>query len=487
MKVKKSLILGLIASAVFVSAALAEDNIYSAAWALQCLLKSYQKEVAIYDIETALKEHAAELSPEDRIVAAGREFGVYLNRFTLAYKAKDITALNEPFIVRFNNSYCVIKVEKNKVEISSNKYSDNISKEEFLSLWKGGLISVPIVNVLLKRYTPLNSKGRIVCVYSYHNEEFYLFRKIFDKIYQEAKDEQNNFIYVDELGLIPEESVDKLIQQDKLTEKEAFLNAKSSLLTELKFIEKGIGISDPTEFYDKIYSYLAKFKLDVEMENLQYENWKAIVAFDELNLNQLAVTLFCRGNVDRYLETIEQYNQGFWRYNVTIRDRFFKNQIEEITRQNPRACIFILRGLGHFGMEEDLKIPGFTTETMIIGKGEFRDLLVPDQFVQILKRNGVALDKDTERILYLRAFVAECLRSYFQKRLNFEISSATVKANRTISMLGEDKIYRLSLDINHGIAEGRLRSTDSIYDYVFYWLRGKKLVRDESIGAHSSM
>jgi len=486
-KIRKVLTLGLIILAVFVSTALAEDDIYSAAWALQCLLKNYQKDVAIYDIETALKERAADLGLKDRIVDAGRGFGIYLNRFMLVYKAQDIAGLNEPFIARFKNSYSVIRIEKDRVEISSNKYSDNISREKFLSLWGGELISVPVINVLLQRYAPLNDGGRIVCIYSYHNEEFYLFRKIFDKVYQESKNRQNKFIYVDELGLIPVKSVDKLIQQDKLTEKEAFSNAKKSLLAELQLIKKGIGIYDPTEFYNKVYSYLAKFKVNVKMEDLPYEDWKAIIAFDELNLNQLAVTLFCRGNVDRYLEAIEQYNQGFWRYNVVIRDRFFKSQIEEIARQNPHACIFILRGLGHFGMEEDLKIPGFTTETMIIGRGKFRDLLVPDQFAQVLKRNRVTLDHDTERMLYLKAFVAECLRSYFQKRLNFEISSATVKANRIIRMLREDEIYRLSLDIKHGIAEGRLRSTDSIYDYVFYWLRKRKLVWDESIGVHSSM
>ena len=142
-------------------------------------LETEIKNKALENIETALKECKTELSLEDRIVTAGREFGVYLNRFALVYKRQDIAGLNEPFIARFKNSYCVIKIEKDDVKILSNKSPDNISREEFLSLWQGDLISVPAVNVLLARYVPLNSSGRIVCVYSYHNEEFYLFRKIF--------------------------------------------------------------------------------------------------------------------------------------------------------------------------------------------------------------------------------------------------------------------------------------------------------------------
>ncbi|MDP8233518.1 MAG: hypothetical protein P9M06_01775 [Candidatus Saelkia tenebricola] len=470
---------------IFISIVSANDDIYSAAWALKYLFNNYHKEVAIFDIEMSLREYEEKLALEDGIVALGRKFGLYLNRFMLADKRKDLLKINESFITKFKDRYCVIEIEKDSVNIVSNQQVNIISKKDFLVVWGGEFISVPIINVLLKRHLPAGSKGRIVFIYSYHNEEFYLFKDVFDKLYRSSIGVQDKVIYVDELGLIPQTSVEKLVQENKITEKEAFLKARQSLLVELKLIEKGIGIHDPTEYYNKIYSYLAKFKMGVDMEDLQYENWKAIIAFDDLNLNQLAVTLFCRGNTDRYLEAIKQYNQGFWEYNVIIRDKFFKNQIEEIAQKNPGSCIVTLRGLGHFGMEEDLVMPGFTTEVMIIGEESFSNLLVPDQFIQIAKRNEVILEPDIERISYLRAFIAECLRSYFQKRLNFKISEATVKANKVVNMLEEDQIYRISLDINHGIAEGRLRTTEAIYDYVFYWLRKKDLTRIPPDNSHS--
>jgi hypothetical protein len=312
-----------------------------------------------------------------------------------------------------------------------------------------------------------------VFLYSYHNDEFYLFKQIFDRLYKEAEQDGYKLIYVDELGLIPEKSVHQI---GSSSERIAFQSAKRSLLQELKLIEKGIGIPDPTKFYDKIYDYLAKFRINVEMEDLKYENWKAITAFDELELNQLAVKLFCHGNIEDYINKIKEYNQGFWEYNVLIRDRYFRSQMEKLARAYPRTLIFTLRGLGHYGMEENVKVEGFTTETMILANGGFEQLLVPDQYIQILKRNQVYVDPHEERMYYLRAFPVECLRNYLHKKLNFSISEATVKANQVIKEMDEKDIERLALDISHGIAEGRLRNSDAVYEFVYWWLKKKKLV-----------
>ena len=451
----------------------AEQEIYSAAFALKKLFEFYGKDVSIVDIE-------AELKLKDDIpsvlVKIGREWGLYLNRFSLACR-EEINKLQGPVIIRYKGNFYLLILKPKGLYLISNKGEFVIDQKEFLKYWSGDFISLPLANVLLIRYKPQKEIGRIVFLYSYHNEEFYLFKQAFDRLYREAKKCNYRLIYMDELGLIPEKSVHELDSFSD-SERDAFESAKHSLLQELKLIERGVGISDPTEFYDKIYKYLAKFKIRVDMEDLKYENWKAITAFDKLELNQLAVKLFCHGNIEGYVDKIREYNQGFWEYNVLLRDRYFQDQMEKLAERNPHTLIFTLRGLGHYGMEENIMVSGFTTETMILGEGEFKDLLVPDQYIQILNRNGVYVDPGEERISYLRAFPVECLRNYLQKRLNFSISEATIKANQVIKNLKEEEIERLALDISHGIAEGRLRNSDAVYEFVYWWLKKKKLVLD---------
>ncbi len=470
---KKSRIL--IAAALILIAgiidAAAGENIYSSSGALKKLFQAYNIEVSIFEIEKAFQTLPPDMDFEDMLVKIARGRGLYLNRFLLKYKEEDFLKITAPFISKYGGDICFITQYKEGVEIDNNRKKILLSNKEFLNSWEGEIISLPIANIALVRKSDLSSASRIIFLYSYHNEDFYAFKKVFDRIYKEAKNEDRLIIYIDELGLIPQSSLQKLIESERITEKEAFLKTKASLIKELKLIEKGIGIYDDTKFYEKIYDYLAGYKIQIEMEDLQYENWKAIVSFDELELNQLSVTLFCRGNVDRYLEILEQYNEGFWQYNVILRDKVFRDQIERIAHANPDAVIFTLRGLGHFGIEEEVDIPGFSTETMIIGEGDFQDLFIPDQLLQVLKRNNVVVTPEYTRSFYLKAFPAECLRSYYQKRLNFSISEATVKANKTAKGLTEDKVRRLSLDLSHGISEGRLRTTDAIYEFVFFKLK----------------
>ncbi len=469
---KRKLILYILIFVTFSSLCLwAKDDVYSAAFALKKLFEFYGKNVSIVEIETTLKQSQ---NIFDSLVRIGRKHGLYLNRFMLE-NYKQIARFTEPIITQYEGIFYVAKISPKGVQLISNRGEIVVGQDEFFKNWSGSFISLPLAGVLVIRYKPAQEKGRIVFLYSYHNEEFYLFKEIFDKLYKQANNAGYNLIYVDELGLIPEKSIRTI---NNKSERDGFESAKYSLLRELKLIEKGIGISDPTQFYDRIYHYLAKFKVRVEMENLNYENWKAITAFDELELNQLAVKLFCHGNIDGYVEKIKEYNQGFWEYNVLIRDKYFQDQIEKLAEANPNSLIFTLRGLGHYGMEENVKVRGFTTETMILGNGRFQELLVPDQYIQILRRNQVEIDPDQERISYLRAFPVECLRNYLHKRLNFTISEATVKANQVVKNLNEQDIQRLALDINHGIAEGRLRNSDAVYEFVYWWLKKKKLVLD---------
>ena len=453
------------------------EKIYSASWVLKSLLAHYNLDVGLYTLEGRLQE-SCNLSLEESIIKVAKESGLYLSSFYLKYQNEDIVNISEPFIASIKGVYSVVYPKGEKIEIVSSGDSQIVSKEDFVGFWDGKIISIPPTGVLLRRNRISGQKQKIVFIYSYHKESFYLFKQLFDGVYQEASAAALPLIYIDELGLIPKDSIEKVILEQELTEREAFSRARASLLSELKLIERGIGIKDPTEFYHKIYDYFAKLDLRIEMEELQYENWKAIVAFDDLNLNQLAVTLFCKGNIDRYLDVIEQYNEGFWQYNVIIRDKFFLNQIERVAEENPQNTIFTLRGLGHFGIDESVDLNKFDVEVAIIGEGSFYKLFVSDQLAQILKRNRVTISPELKESYYLRSFLIECLRNYYQNRLSFKISTATIKANEDLAVLLDSEIFRLARDVEHAIAEGRLRTTESVYDYVYTWI-GRKNSKDK--------
>jgi len=349
------------------------DGLYSASRALKNMLAHYGHDVGIYKLESQLQENPC-LPLDKRIIEVARDSGIYLDKFYLKYRDRDILAISEPFIAAVEGVYSFIYPKGTEIEIYSSSSSRVFSKEDFTMIWNGEMISIPPTGVFLKRYKGSDRKQRLVFIYSYHKESFELFKDLFDALYQEAAVDCRPLIYVDELGLIPKDSIEKLILNQGLTEREAFNNARDALLKELKLIERGIGVDDPTEFYHQIYDYFAKLQLKIDMEELQYENWKAIVAFDDLNLNQLAVTLFCKGNIDRYLDIIEQYNKGFWQYNVVIRNKFFLNQIESIAQENPGNTIMTLRGLGHFGIDADIDPDRFDVEVAIIGEGNFYKL-----------------------------------------------------------------------------------------------------------------
>jgi hypothetical protein len=412
---------------------------------------------------------------EKAIIKAARRQGLYLNGFRLREKGDILLfSQNDYFIAKYKGVFSLCRMLNDKVEMIENNKKLFISEKEFLKNFSDPILSLPIMNVLLERLdSQPEIKGRFIVAYSYHKEKFEKFREFFDKLYQQAKEKNYKIIYVDELGLIPENSIEKVVKREGISEKKAFQDAKKRLLQDLKLIEKGIPTYDKNKYYYKIYSYLAKYKINVDMENLNYEDWRAIVAFDDLNLNQLAISLFSRSYLDRYLNVAKQYSDGFWQYNVHLRDRIFTKQIGDILDRNSNCIIFTLRGLGHYGMEENFKHDGYTTEVIIFGEGKFSKILVSDQLIQIYKRNGVFVSKGKEKLSYLKAFPQECVRSYLQKELGENLSLATYEAVELTKDLKEEEIKRLSLDLSHALYQGRLRSADKIYEFVYNWVKAK--------------
>lgn len=426
-----------------------------------------------------------------KILSAAREQGIFLIAFKLNPDLNSLSSLKnhaKPFIAYLNTErYCLVNEILDKppqgyfirYTNAANK-SQLIDEEIFLKQWNGHIFSMPLVNVLAQRIRSSDHpQGRFIAIYSYHKENFDKLRKVLDDLHEQATRSGKKLVYIDELGLIPEESVKRTQESSQLGEKEAFESAKKSLGDEITGFEDGISTYDENPFYQAQYSYLANHKIKSYMENLDYENWKRILAFDDLNIHNEATKAFCLGDTETYLKKLKKYTKGFWLYNVKERDEIFRRQIKEIAEGNPQSIIVTLRGIGHYGTEEKLDLRDFTVETFVIADGDFNENLVSDQMSQVMLSNGVNVEPKEERLLHLRSFPEECLRAYLERTID-DLAYATRLAKKIVDRMNEKEIKRLSRDISYAFAKGKLTDSNQLWDYVYNWAKDRgKIIPEE--------
>ncbi|MGE4357663.1 MAG: hypothetical protein AB7E08_03815 [Candidatus Omnitrophota bacterium] len=413
-----------------------------------------------------------------------RKKGIFLHAFKVKPDKNTLTLLREngyPFITYLEKKgYVLVKdISEEKIFLVSGRKEFFLREDEFLELWSGYIFSLPLVNIMAERVRDDKPKnGRFIIAYSYHKENFDKLKPILDKLQEEANLSGRKFIYIDELGLIPRESIKKIQKIYKITEKEAFERARKDLAEEIERFSRGISTYDENPFYQAQYSYLARHKILSYMEELDYDNWRRIVRFDDFNLHNKAVNAFCRGNIKAYLKKLREYNHGFWIYNVKERDDNFRQQIKKIAQNNPSSIIFTLRGIGHYGLEEKLELEDFSIETYIITERGFAESLVSDQLAQVMVSNGVELSKEEENLLYLRSFPEECLRTYFQKKIE-DLTIATSRAKKIVEKLSQKEIKKLSRDIAYAFAKGKIVRSEDVWEYVYNWFKERNKISPE--------
>jgi|GEM_PF-1714832 len=459
------------------------------------LAKSLDKEID----EESLRKEVSSFTEEDvfgekieEVINIMRKKGIFLHGFRVNPQRETLSLLKEnkkPFIVYLKNKGLGIVEEivenKEGYAVRFIREKEEIIKEdEFIFNWDGKILSLPLVNILVERLPPRGSSdGRFIITYSYHKENFEKLKKILDKLREEADREGKKFIYIDELGLIPKDSIRKTQNSFKLSEKEAFEKARKTLAEEIERFARGISTYDENPFYQAQYAYLAKYKIKSYMEELAYDNWRHIVRFDDLNIHNKAINAFCRGDTNSYIKKLKEYNQGFWLYNVKERDENFRKQIRKIAQENPGSIIFTLRGIGHYGLEERLLLEGFSMVTYVISEGGFEESLISDQFCQILINNGVEVSPQEERILLLRSFPEEALRTYLQKYIE-DLTLATSLAKRIVKRMSEKEIKILARDISYAFAKGKIKKTEDVWEYVFNWAKVRNKILPSEIPAH---
>lgn len=430
--------------------------------------------------------YVSEKLPPKAIIKAARNQGMFLNGFKIKNKKlSTLSNINHPFVIYVKHrGYIVIeKVNLNYGNfifkcILPNGKRVNINEDEFWNNWNGEIYSFPLVGITAKRLNAgeIGADSKFVAVYSYHTgENFKKLKKFLDRLRVQTKEENKKLIYMDELGLIPSESVEKKMEEKHISRKKAFLKIKDAIEQEDKMIEEGVPIHLPNPFYNNLFSYLARHKVKSIIEDLDYNLWKKIIAFDNLKLHDKATSFFFTADIQEYIDTMREYTKGFWEYNVLKRDKKYRKQIKQIMNKYPKALIFTLRGIGHYGMEENIETDDFSVETYIFAKGKFRENLVSSQYLHVLWTNGVMVEEDKENKMFLKSFPQEALRIYLKNR-GIKISKATRIAVNLTESLSMKEILKLSSAIRKRAIWRKFENANDIWKFVYKWMKERRKI-----------
>jgi len=443
---------------------------------------SIDKKQLIYDLNYfGSSPFISEEISKDALIKVARNQGIFLNGFKLGKDNLDkLIKIDGAFLVYLKDKgYIVVET----VEKKSGSYKfrcvlldgkiEYISQDEFLSLWDGGIFSLPLVGIMAKRLNvgSLDADSRFIAIYSYHSgeEDFEEFKKIVERLRIEAEENGQKLIYLDELGLIPEDSVIKKMKSEDMSKEEAFEDIRRSIIREDEMLEKGIPVHLPNSFYNDFFSYLAKHKIKSIAENLDYDLWKIIVRFDDFKLHDKAMGFFVARNFAAYTDTMKEYTQGFWKYNVKKRDLLFKKQVEEIMKKYPDTLIFTLRGIGHYGMEESISIDNFSVGTYVFAEGMFFDNLISSQDLYVLWSNGVNVNTYRQEIMLLKSFIQEAIRSHLKDK-GMGIAGATRVSVDMTKNLDKEDIMKLSAQMQKATLLRRLKKSEDIWKFIYNWV-----------------
>jgi hypothetical protein len=370
------------------------------------------------------------------------------------------------FLTKIKGVSTIVKNNGLQFEIYQGKNWRSLSYVEFFQNWDNNEIISPFIcNVWYECKSVGNATGTIKIIYSYHDVESEKLLKAVETILGEAKEKPP--FYVDELGLIPYETIKNYMELYKLDEKQAFEKCKEMLKGEVENVGEGISIYDPNSTYNALYRFLADHKVKSTMEDLKYENWKEIVKFDALGTNILAQEYFLRGEVDNYIKFKKLYCFGFWEFNVKRRDQNFLEQLINLIKTYPDYTIFTVRGIGHFGLEEKLAKNGVNVQFILLGDGQLEENLINQQIMQVYFNHHIKLSKENIFRMILESQIEELLRLYFYRK--GQVTSTATKACKTLlrSLRNED-IFEIFREVKEKIDEDfpQHKLPDLIYELI---------------------
>ena len=262
-----------------------------------------------------------------------------------------------------------------------------------------------------------------------------------------ARESGRPVVYLDSVGLIPEDRVRQMNPQD---ERAGFRLTYELIAREAQQIGAGHPPFEPrSPFWKALYELLAKQRVETRLEALTYELWREIVEFDHRNLLQQVVHEFLSGFPKEAAKTSLEYAQRFHELNCVARARLLVDQVDGLmSSSGPRPLILIVRELGHYGVLEGMLAGEYMVHSRIAGKDRFTLLLGTPWLGEGLLHNlGVKMAEEEQLLWAARA----CLKRILLMELKGKGFREIIRffAASGIDGLGWDDLEEILQDLYH--------------------------------------
>ncbi len=309
----------------------------------------------------SLEEESQVIQDLDTLISSIKKNGFPIGRFYITdpRNQEDIfkaLSYQVPFLTKINDSWYHVRKIKVSPEISLYCVASNGEEVVFKTpvKWHREIIGVPPVSLFFSLSNPRNNTSPDVCIFfTFHYTMFEELKQPLN-IIKDVWAGAEEVIYIDELGLIPPDSVQRYMKMYGLGEKDAYQKIKSLLNKELMSLSKGRTIYDSNPFYFELYKFLSVWKPNCYIEDLPYELWKKIVEVDKVTFRIEILKIFLREEFKRFEETCFEYLNNFILVNGVLRDKNLVAQINRLKDRTPASKIFTIRGIGHLGIISDV-------------------------------------------------------------------------------------------------------------------------------------
>jgi len=256
----------------------------------------------------------------------------------------------------------------------------------------------------------------VIIVYASTNDAADVDPAIFPELasyFETAREQGRNVLYVDSVGLIPEETVHVFGKAD---EKRAFYQAFALIEKEVEAIAEG---RPPMEarspFWRELYKFLAEKRVRSTAEGLTYELWREIVQFDHQQLSQTALTEFLTGFPEPAAKTMLRQIITFHELNCLRRAKAVAEQLVDLKTSEPKLILFLARELGHYGALESALPVSWRIHAKILGQERIPQLLACPGMEGLLVNMEVNIPEESWRLLALHHCLKVLLLPYLEK------------------------------------------------------------------------
>lgn len=424
--------------------------------------------------ETAFSIKAAWLGAK-----ALRRQGLLIGAYRLEGDAGK-TALRTPFLTWWQGEPCLVRrISQDAVEIATfgeNAPALSLSKESWFSRWTHPIfLSPPQPNVLVEslRGEVVPPTAPVFCsIYRFCGEDEQATRLLTDltqRLLAQAAAEQRTIVYVDELGLIPEETVKMRCFGG--SEEEAYKRVREVLDGEVQALEKGMASYDKSPLYREFYKILASqtrrgVKVKAVSEDLTYALWKKIVNCDHETdpKRQELIKLFLGLQFESLATATINIFRLRWMVNDWERDEAFLKQIASLIQENgPNTFVLTLRTGAHFGIETRLPISGVRLLSYALSETPEPEYLLTENYLGLLWNNGVVLPSHEVALLAARDILSGPLVTYkvAEGRSPYRVQWETQKA---LAKIDYQDLLRIAVAIIANFFVLKQRGEESKFD-----------------------